>query len=409
MLLASLTLVQLPVSVEAQAAEQESEKPKRKTQLVGQQVGKKIGKAFELYSADDVKGALALLLEINARKEYDRAYVDRFIANMYATLGESNKAIDYLKRAVQPDILNTNDHGDALKLLADLQMQTQAYEDALGNYDAWMEFTGKSDGDTWVKISNANYQLKRLDKMVGPADKAIAAYGDKQNKNPYLLKLTSFYERKKYKDAVAVLETALQLFPEEKAFWTQLGNFYLLTEDYKRGMQTLDLAYKQGYLEKESHLKTLASLYQQSNIPYHAAVLYEKHINSGDIKRDDTNLASLANSWHAAQNIGKAAKVYGELAKLTNDPKHYAKQGTLLAQDEQFKKAIVAIDKALELGAKDKGRLNMSKAESHFYLGQYKQAYQAIQKAMKDPKTRKGAKGWVSYIKDTAKRKGKPI
>ncbi|WP_286233045.1 tetratricopeptide repeat protein [Thalassotalea sediminis] len=409
LLFASVALVQLPVTYDVQAAEQKSEKPKRKTQLVGQSVGKKIGKAFELYSADDVKGALALLLEIDAKKDYDKAYLARFIANMYATLGESKKAISYLKSAVEPDILNESDHGDALKLLADLQMQEQAYEDALKNYEAWMDFTGKSDGDTWVKISNANYQLKRLDKMVEPADNAIAAYGDKQNKNPYLLKLTSYYERKKYKDAVEVLETAVQLFPTEKAFWTQLGNFYLLTEDYKRGMATLDLAYKQGFVDKESHLKTLASLYSQNNIPYKAARILEKHIDSGEIKRDDKNLFSLANAYHAAQEIDKAAKYYSELAKMTNDSKHYAKLGTLLAQDEQFKKAIVAIEKALSLGAKDKGRLNMSLAEAHFYLGQYKQAYDAIQKALKDPRTRKNARGWVSYIKDTAKRKGKSI
>ncbi|OKY25341.1 tetratricopeptide repeat protein [Thalassotalea sp. PP2-459] len=409
MLFASIALVQLPTSYDVQAAEQKSEKPKRKTQLVGQSVGKKIGKAFELYTADDVQGALTTLLEINAKKDYDKAYLARFIANMYATLGEPQKAIDYLKQAVEPDILNESDHGDALKLLADLQMQEQAYADALKNYEAWMDFTGKSDGDTWVKISNAQYQLKRLDKMITPADNAIAAYGDKHNKNPYLLKLTSYYERKKYKDAVEVLETAVQLFPTEKAFWTQLGNFYLLTEDYKRGMATLDLAYKQGFLEKESHLKTLASLYSQNNIPHKAARILEKHINSGEIKRDDQNLFSLANAYHAAQEIDTAAKYFSELAKMTNESKHYAKLGTLLAQDEQFKKAIVALNKALDLGASNKGRLNMSLAEAHFYLGQYKQAYAAVKLAEKDPKTRKSARGWVTYIKDTAQRKGKAI
>jgi len=94
---------------------------------------------------------------------------------------------------------------------------------------------------------------------------------------------------------------------------------------------------------------------------------------------------------------------------MTNEAKHYSKQGSLLAQDEQFKKAVIALNKALELGAKNKGRLYMSIAESHFYLGQYKKAYAAVNKAMEDPKTRKSAKGWKSFIKDTAVRKGKSI
>ncbi|MDG1750589.1 MAG: hypothetical protein P8I03_02835 [Thalassotalea sp.] len=410
-LLASLVLVQLPTSFDVSAAGAEkSEKPKRKTRLMGPTVGKKVGKAFELYSTDDIKGALDLLLEINAKSDYDKAILARYIAVMYATLGDQEaKAIEYLKKAVGPDILNESDHGEAIKLLADLQMQTKDYQGALDNYKAWMDFTGKSDGDTWVKIAQANYELKRLPKMITPANNAIAAYGDKHNKNPYILKLTSYYETKKYKDAVNVLETAVQLFPNEKAFWKQLGNFYLLVEDYQRGMATLDLAYKQGYLEKESEIKTLSSLYAQNNMPFKSAQLLEKHISSGLVKRDDTNIYSLANAWHAAQHIDKAAKYYGELAKMTNEAKHYSKQGTLLAQDEQFAKAVVALNKAIDLGVSNKGRLYMSIAESHFYLAEYKEAYAAIQNAMKDPKTRKGAKSWVSYIKDTAARKGKSI
>jgi len=411
LLIISVVLIQLPIAAEVSAAGAEkSEKPKRKTQLVGPSVGKKVAKAFEAYSADDIPGALVILLDIDASKDYDKAYVSRFIAVMYATMGdEEANSIKYLKAAIEPDLLNEGDHGAAIKLLADLQMQTKAYEGALVNYQAWMDFTGESDGNTWTKIANAHYALKQLDEMIVPADNAIAAYGDKQNKNPYILKITSFYENKKYKDAVKTLETVIQIFPEDKTWWTQLGMFYLLVEDYQKALQTLDLAYKQGFLVKESEIKTLASLYSQNVVPYKAAILLEKHIDSGLVPRDDKNLSSLANAWHAAQNIDKAAKYYGELSKMTNLAKHYSKQGMLLKQDEQFKPAIVALTKAIELGVKNEGRLQMSIAESHFYLEQYKQAYKAISLARKDPKTRKSAKGWESFIKDTARRKNVSI
>jgi len=409
-LMASVVLAQLPMAADAYASgAKEEKKKKRQTRLVGPTTGKKVAKAFEAYSADDLDGALVILHDIDTSKEYDKAYVARFIAVMYAQKGDELKSIDYLKQAIAPDILNEGDHGEALKLLADLQMQTKAYNEALKNYKAWMDFTGKSDGNTWVKIAQAHYELKQLDKMISPADKAIAAYGDKHNQNPYIIKIQSYYERKKYKDAVKVLETVIQIFPENKTWWTQLGMFYLLIEDYAKGLATLDMAYKQGFLEKESEIKTLANLYASNEIPYKSAKILEKHIDSGLVKRDDKNLATLANSWHAAQHIDKAAKYYGEVAKMTNEAKHYRKQGMLLKQDEQFKAAIVALNKALELGSKDKGRIQMSIAESHFYLEQYKQAYAAIQKAAKDPKTRKAAKGWVSFIKDTALRKNVSI
>ncbi len=402
---ASLIAVQVPTAPYAVAAEQKKQE-KRKTQLVGPTVGKKVGKAFELYSADDIDGALAILLDIKAKKTYDRAYVDYFIAQMYATKGKHEKeAIAYLKKAVEPDILNTADHAGGLKLLADLQMQTKDYKNALKNYKAWMNFTGKEEAGTYVKMSQAYYALKQLDKMIEPADKAIKLYGEKQNQNPYILKITSYYERKMYKDALKVLETVVQIFPDKKQYWTQLGMFYMLTENYPKALATLDLAYKQGFLDKESEIKTLANLYASNEIPYKSAVLLEKHIASGLIKRDDKSLATLANAWHAAQHIDKAANYYLELAKMTDKARYYRKAGMLLKQDEQYARAIKAFKKVLEKTTDNKGRIYMAMAESYFYLEKYKQAYAAIKKAMADPKSRKGAKGWESFIKDTAKRK----
>ena len=405
---ASLLVAQVPFAnyAEAAGAEQAEKKKKRPTQLVGPRVGKKVQKAFESYQIDDIKGALVILLDIDASKAYDQAYVARMVAVMYATLGDNEqKTIEYLKKALEPDILNEVDQSESLKLLADMQMQTKDYEGALKTYYAWMDFSGKSDGQTYIKIANAYYSLKQLDNVIEPANNAIAAFGDKQNQNPYILKITSYYERKMYKEAIGVLETVIQLFPEKKQWWTQLPMFYLLVENYDKATQTLDLAYKLGHLDKESQIKTLASLYSQSEAPYKAALLLEKHIASGLVKRDDKNIATLANTWHSAQHIDKAASYYGELAKMTTDAKHYRKQGMLLKQDEQFAKAIVALNKSIELGVSKQGRIHMSIAESYFYLEKYKEAFAAIQKAMKDPGTRKSAKGWKSFIVDTAKRK----
>ncbi len=88
--IASLLTGQLVVADNAIAAAQE-EKKKRPTQLVGPSVGKKVQKAFEAYTADDIDGALVILKDIDANKDYDKAYVSRFIAVMYATKGRSRK------------------------------------------------------------------------------------------------------------------------------------------------------------------------------------------------------------------------------------------------------------------------------------------------------------------------------
>jgi tetratricopeptide (TPR) repeat protein len=411
LVIGSVTIAHLPLSSSAYAiGAEKADKPKRTTQLVGAAVGKKVSKAFEAYNVEtedgsNVDNALALLLDIRAKKDYDVAFLNRFIGVMYAQKGDEKKSIEYLNKAVEPDILNESEQAESLKLIGDLQMQVQGYKEALVAYDAWMDFTGKSDANVWMKIAQANLELKQYAKVVPAADNAIADLGDKVNQNPYVLKLNSYYERKMFKECVEVLETAVQVLPNVELFWTQLGSFYAMIEDYPKSLSTMDLAYKKGFLVKESQIKMLANLYAQSEIPHKAALLLEKHIDSGVVKRDDKNIFTLANTWHAAQHIDKAAAYYGELAKMTNLSKHYSKQGMLLNQDEQFSKAIVALKKAIELGVKNPGRLNQSIAESYFYLGNYKQAYVYIQKALDDPRSRRTAKGWISFIKDTAARK----
>ncbi|NMP17571.1 hypothetical protein [Thalassotalea sp. Y01] len=381
---------------------------KPRTKIVGPSIGKKVQKAFEAYSEDRIDDALDILLAVEASKPYDRAYLDRFIANMYATKGgdSSKKALPFLESSVKDQVLNEKEHADTIKLLADLQMQEKKYQDALTNYAAWMDFTCEEDANTYVKIAQAHYELKQLDKMIEPADKAISLFKE-PNQNPYILKLTSYYERKQYKPAVGVLEEVLQLFPENKQWWTQLGMFYTLVEDYKKALYTLDIAYQQGFLTKESEIKMLANLYQQGDVPYKAAMLMEKYIDSGLIQRTDANLFTMANAFHAAQQIDTAAKYFGETAKLSNDPKHYRRQGMLLQQSERFDEATVALKKAIELGIENTGSVYMTLAEAYFYQEKYSEATKMIKEAQKDPKTRKAARAWASYIRDTADRKKK--
>lgn len=376
------------------------------TSLPGERTGKKVQKAFEAYNNDQIGEALNLLYEIKSSNTFDRAFTDRFIGNLLASQkGQGKKALKYLKDATKSKILNDSEHAGTLKLVADLSMQEENFKQAISYYEKWMKYTCKQDADVYTRIANAYYSTKQYAKIIAPADKAIALY-KKPNKNPYALKLTSYHERKQYKNALKVAEELVRVFPDQKQWWSQLGFFYMLTEDYKKALSTFEMAYNQGYLSKKSEIKSLAQMYATNEIPFKAGQLMDKYLKSGLLEKTETNYASIANSYHQAKEHKKAAKFYESAARLSNDPEYYRKQGVLLLASEDYKGALKALKLALDNGSDKRGRIHMAMMEANFYTGKFRQAYNHVIEAKKDKSSARSARAWEPYIKEKAKNRG---
>ncbi|MBZ9610562.1 tetratricopeptide repeat protein [Rheinheimera maricola] len=380
------------------------ERKARKTQIVGERVGKVLVKAFELYNQDLVDEAIAELLEVKSNNEFDTATLNRFLGNLYATKDEK-QSIKYLTLAVAPDLLSFGDQSTSMKLLADMLLQDKQYQKAVKAYEDWIRFTGEQNADAYMRIANAYYLMEQHAKVIAPADDAIR-FSPKPIEGPYQLKMAAYYDLKQYKELVAVVETMVQLFPENKQFWVYLGNFYTLTEEYGKALSTLQLAYSQGYLEKDSEVRMLAQMYANNNIPYKAAVTMEKHVKSGLVKRDKTNLTFIASNYQAAREFAKAADYYGELAKLTNDADAYRRQGSAYSAVQKYNEAIAAYDKSLSLNVDKPSGVYMSLVDAYFYQKKYKEAFAALMNAKKDPSMARQVRSWESYIRDKAKQKG---
>ncbi len=398
-----VTAMSVNAAVQPNMAKVEERKA-RKTQIVGERVGKTLVKAFDLYNEEKLDEAIAALLDVSSSNEFDTATLNRFLGNLYATKDEK-QAIKYLTLAVKPDVLTFSDQSTSMKLLADMLLQDKQYQKAIKAYEDWIMFTGEQNSDAYMRIANAYYLMNQYDKVLSPADDAIR-FAPKPIEGPYQLKMAALYELKKYKELVSVVETMVQLFPENKQFWVYLGNFYTLTEEYGKALSTLQLAYAQGYLEKDSEVRMLAQMYANNNIPYKAATTMEKHMKSGLVKRDKTNLTFIASNYQSAREFARAAEYYGELAKLTNDADAYRRQGSAYSAVQRYNDAIVAYDKALSMNVDKQSSVYMSLVDAYFYQKKYKEAYAALMNAKKDPAMSRQVRSWESYIKDKAKQKG---
>lgn len=394
----------------ALTAEERLERQNAKTKIPQPRIGKKVTQAFELFGQEQVDEALALLLEVEAKKGYDKAFLDKFIGNLFATVdGKTDEAIKYLLMSYEPDVLNYKEQAEVINLLAQLYMMKKDYAKAIEKYEEWMAFTGEENSKIYVRIASGYYEMKKLDKIIEPADKAIAlatAAGEEKSVTPYSLKLASYYDRKKIKDAVKVAEIIVKEFPEEPKNWVQLGMFYAMVEDYGRGLSTLDMAYKQGFLEKPHEFRTLAQMFSHNGVPIKAATIQEKYIKLGVMERTEQNLKNLGNYFLAAKEMIKAAKYFGEAAKVGNKPYLYRRQGEMLFSAEKYAQAIGALKTALDKDVENKSSVTLTLMQSYFYNGDYQLAYNTLMEANKYPKARGQVRAWRQYIIDKAKRNG---
>jgi tetratricopeptide (TPR) repeat protein len=373
------------------------------TNIPGQKVGKKVGKALEAYNNDLIDEALEILYEIDTSDTFDRAFTDRFIGNLLATqTGKAKKSIEYLQRAVAPGKLNDSEQVGTIKLIADLSLQEEQYDSAIKYYQQWMKVTCKEDFDVYFRMANAYYQTQKYAEIIMPINRAIAL-ADKPNKTAYALKMTSFYNRKMYKETIEVQEETVRIFPGDKAQWTQLGFFYMLVEDHKKALSTFEIAYNQGFLTKPAEIKALSQLYSMNDIPIKAAQILEKYIKSGLVKKDERMLTSVASSYQQAKEFKEAADFYGQSALLGSDPDLYQKQGMVYYAIERYSDAIVALQKALDGGSDKVGAIHLAMMQANFDKGDFRSAYKHVKEAKKDRSTARNARSWEPYIKEKAK------
>lgn len=374
----------------------------RKSQAVGDRSAKKVQRAFKAYTEGQLDQAINVLLEASPREKFDKAYVARMLGNFYAEKGEMDKAVKYLKKAVDANVLGGVDHAGTMRLYADLLLQEKQFKEAVPYYYDWMAFTCKQEPVVYRRIGIAYTELQQWPKVIEVADKGIAM-SSKPDKGLYQMKLTAYFNLKQNKNAVKVLETMVPLFPDDGRLWVQLAQFYLLTESYSKSLATFDLAYRNGFLDTAGNITRLTQLLAQQGVPYQAAKIYEKHLKSGLIEKNAKSLKTLASFYHQSKELTKAASYYGQAATLSNDGELFLKEGRLLSVERNFKSSIPVFKRALGAGVKSKGEVEFELALAYLGLKDYKSAYKYAKLAAKDEKTERSAKSYVSYIKEKAR------
>jgi len=381
-------------------------KDKEKQATISPWVYKKLQKAEQLIAKKSYSQAeqkLKAILPDTKAKSYEKAIVLRSLSSVYALNNQYKKATKLLTQALALDALPKKQEQQAILNLGQLYMAMEQYAKAIKVLEPWLATNSTGNAKVNVLIANAYAQLKRYRKALPYIKKAIANT-KKPAESWYQLNLALYYELENYTSAAKILKKLLTIYPDKKEYWSQLASTYQQLKQYKQAVSIKHLAFKKGFIHSEKELLELVNLFLYVDHPFKAATLLNKLIATKKVKSTSKNWEILAHSWTIAKEYEQAIKALEKASSLNNKGSLYQRLGQIYVEKEQWGKAIQSFNKALNKGnLKNTGTTYMLLGMSYFEQKNKKQAKRSFLKAAKYSKSKKSARQWLEYIRESNK------
>lgn len=409
-----VAVTQLQIDMElrplAAAFAQEAKKPERETRrtpALRNDVYEKLSEAQVAAEAKDLGTAKAILDEMiaNSGKKALNSYELANVYNLYAFIQYSREDYagalrSYEKVVSQPDIplameINTR------FTIAQLYFVQEDWKKGIDALLKWFAMTETPNANAYILLAQGYYQVKDYDKALVNVEKAISmskAAGKTPKEQWFNLARFLYFEKNDTNNTVRVLEELLTHYPK-KEYWVQISHMYGEQDKTTNQLAAMETAYVQSMLDKDSEQVTMAYLYLNADVPYKAAKVMDKGLSNNSIDGKSKNWELTGNAWRQAQELDKAIPAMEAAASKSNKGELYARLGNIYLDNDDFNKAITAINKGLSRGGvkrPDTARLVLGMA--YFNTQQYEKAREAFTAASRDERSEAYATQWIGYM-----------
>jgi len=400
-------------SAYAQEKQQPTKHKTKKSYSLRQNVFKDFSKIQEKTDANDWKGALVILKDIEAKKSakytsYEKANLWNYYGWVYFSLEDFDSAIKYYNKVLKEEQLSEALQLGTLYTLAQLMFVKENYREAVNKLEQWMKLQPIVGADPYALLAQGYYQLNDFNKALKNINTAVDKFekvGKVPKENWFAVQRAIYFEKEDYKKVIGILHKLVRHYPKA-TYWKQLSGMYGQIGNEKDQMHTLEVAYLMGALKKDKEILNLAYLYMGADVPYKAAKVIDKGIKDKIIPETSKNLETLSAAWRMAQEVKKAIPELEKAASKSDRGDLYARLAGTYLDSDQHKKAIAAGNKANKRGGvKRPDQLQIVMGMSYANLGQYEKAIAEFKKAAKDKRSKKFATNWIQFTEAELKRK----
>lgn len=391
---------------EESAAERESRSQKTKqAQAVSKAVYDRIQKAQEMVDAKDYAGALKSLNSLyNPDKltEYEQANVLNYIGFVYYNMEDIPNAIRTYERMVAIPSLEETLKKQTTYTLSQLYTMEEAYAKALQTLDRWFLLETNPAPEPFILKAQNLYQLQRYAEMITPIENAMQVAqnrGKPVKEDWYVLLNFAYFQQENYRKVRDIQKILLANWPK-KRYWFSLAGAYTELGEDENLINAYAAAFDQGMLEKESELVTMAQLFMQREVPYKAATLLEREMNSGRVSKNAKHYRLLSQAWQLSMEDEKAIPALQEAARLTSDGELDVRLGNAYLNTAKYNECVKSVENGIRKGGlKSPDNAQISLGMCQYNLRRYQSAIKAFQQAAKTPKSRRISNQWINVIR----------
>lgn len=355
--------------------------------------------AIKELNEDKFADAEKRLLDVSDRSEgFERATIFQTLGFVYAQQEQLSKALEAFEEALAVGALQRQAQEDLVYNVGQIYIADEQYERGIDTLKRYLELACEPPpAAAHMMLANAYAQASQY----APAlEQVLIAFGkaDTPEESWLQLKLALHYELKQFRESAETLVALIALVPDNAQYWKQLSGVLLEVEEQQDSLAVLAVAERQGMLQTEQDLKSLASVYLLLEIPYKAGRLIEEAMDKGIVEATGENHQYLADAWISAHEWDKAESALRQAAELSESGDLWKRLAQVLMEKEDWTGATEALERALDVGVSDTGQTQYLLGVAAYQSGDAGGAERALRAATRDPDTQQQAQQWLDHI-----------
>jgi len=397
------------------AQEDEDNRPRRRSETLSAPVAKDLQEVFELMTAEQYQQALGVINQLISRrgasmKPFDKGTTYELRGSIKVNLEDFRGGLRDFQTALDTGALPANRNNQLRYFIAQLYFQLEDFPAAIRGLNKWISDARAAgepiDANAYYLLAAAYVQTDNFRAARNPAEQTVALRSEPKKGDYDLLNLV-YSELNQSAPRLTLLERMINIWPQERGYWTQLSGLYSTSGKDADAFAVLEVAYRSGLLTKEAEVLTLVQYYSFFDNPFRGAKLLEREMDAGLVKRSQKNLTLLSQLWSQSREHKRAIPVLRAAAQSSSNGVLYYRLGQVLLADEQYGESAKALTSAINKGgmkSKDTGDAWLLLGTARFSQAgpedraQLRRAREAFVNARRYDTARRQAADWVTYI-----------